>query len=315
VVPPDEDLWIDQPHALATIMGMDIPGWIKEGAIKFIRDGFVVIRGGLSPEQCKVAVESFNKKCWDMGASCQGKRDALGHLPRITNAHTVVPEVLDLILQNKEALQMQDFLFGSKTSVYTSLLFTRGTQQTIHIDIPFFWTYPKNRYFGVWTALENVDEGNGPLRVLVGGHKCHMLDQRDKIPRIVEKKAQGQLSQVDEEAFYVYATATLQNCALHNVSAYQEVHLQIGDTIIWHPLLPHGGQAIKNMNRTRVSLVAHTVPEMTPVYHTDAFFFPEWSVPPTANWPYDVVKARNGVPDYRLVGAGERFRFTMGTGY
>ena len=29
--------------------------------------------------------------------------------------------------------------------------------------------YHRNRYFGVWTALEPTDADNGPLRVLVGG--------------------------------------------------------------------------------------------------------------------------------------------------
>ena len=77
------------------------------------------------------------------------------------------------MIQNKKALYLQDFLYGVKTSLYTSLFFSRGTEQRIHIDIPFFWTYPKNRYFGVWTALEDVDMNNGPLRVLERGHLCN----------------------------------------------------------------------------------------------------------------------------------------------
>ena len=311
-----QELWIDHPRALENIMALElVPQWIKDESKNFIRDGYIVLKAGLNSTQCNNARNAFHNYCKSVGEKCEGLKNEHGHLPRLMNAHTVVPAVRDLILANKRALMMQDFLFGAKTSIYTSLLFSRGTEQPIHVDIPFFWTNPKNRYFGLWTAIEDVDENNGPLRVLVGGHKCNLLDEREKIPKIVNKKKVKPIANIDSEAFYAYANATLANCAAQNITEYRNVHLQAGDVIIWHPLLPHGGSPIKDKSRTRYSLVAHTVPEMVPVFKTDVFFDSSKQIPNTAQWPYQVVKAAGDVPDYRLMADGDHFAFSVGEGY
>jgi len=215
--------------------------------------------------------------------------------------HIEVSEIRDIILKNTKALQMQDFLFGAKTSLYTSLYFTRGTEQKIHVDIPYFWTKPRNRYFGVWTALEPIDDDNGPLRVLHQGHKCNLLNERHNIPDIVKKKSTKGISVTDDEAFYAYARATIANCAIQNITQFVDILLNTGDTIIWHPLLPHGGAPIKDETRTRYSLVAHTVPEMVPVYHTHVFFDPNILPRSSAPWNYKVLKDDEDIPGFRLM--------------
>ena len=309
----DLDLWIDDQKSDHLISVSNALPWLKKAAMEFIRDGYVVIRGGVSLSVCQHAIDSFNRWCALNIESCESVRDINGHLPRVINSHTVIKEIQHVITKNKKALQLQDFLFGEKTSMYTSLFFTRGTQQRIHVDIPFFWTYPKNRYFGVWTALEDVDADNGPLRVLVRGHQCNILNQRHVLPQIVKKRSErGSISSVDEEAFYIYADATIENCARMNITEYVDVHLKAGDTIIWHPLLPHGGSAIQNMTRTRYSLVAHTVPEMVPVYHTDVFFDPSIKSAATAPWGYHIIKEEMDVPAYRLMAD---LAMSVGKGY
>jgi ectoine hydroxylase-related dioxygenase (phytanoyl-CoA dioxygenase family) len=54
----------------------------------------------------------------------------------------------------------------------------------------------------------------------------------------------------------------------------EEVYVEKGDTIIWHPLLAHGGAKYKDLSRTRLSFVVHTTPDNVPVFHTDVFFNP-----------------------------------------
>ena len=51
----------------------------------------------------------------------------------------------------------------------------------------------------------------------------------------------------------------------------------------------------------RYSLVAHTVPEMVPVYKANVFFNPEVIVHTTAQWNYKVLKDDFDIPDYRLM--------------
>lgn len=79
-----------------------------------------------------------------------------------------------------------------------------------------------------------------------------VLKDRHKLPGILKKKANGGIiSAVDVEAFGIYAQATLDNCKRNNITQYKDVYLHAGDTIIWHPLLPHGGSKILDITRTR----------------------------------------------------------------
>jgi len=48
-----------------------------------------------------------------------------------------------------------------------------------------------------------------------------------------------------------------------------------GDTLIWHPLLPHGGASIRDPGRSRKSIVFHYLPEATPISGLEAFFSAE----------------------------------------
>ena len=70
------------------------------------------------------------------------------------------------------------------------------------------------------------------------------------------------------------------------------VHVQKGDTILWHPQLPHGGAPIRDLKRSRLSLVMHTTPRGVPVYHQDAFFNPARPFPTTAPWTYKPFQGR-----------------------
>jgi hypothetical protein len=72
----------------------------------------------------------------------------------------------------------------------------------------------------------------------------------------------------------------------------EEVHVGKGETIIWHPLLAHGGAKITDPERTRMSFVIHTTPMNVPVFHTDVFFDVKRPVPDKAPWSYDDVEGR-----------------------
>lgn len=304
-----EGLWIDHPDSPKIIKEASIPDDIKQMALEFIENGYTIVRNSINSSHCDQAVQAFAAWCKSNNKECESKRNTKGFLGRTTNAHSSIPEFLNLMLESRKALQLQDFLFDAKTSIYTSLYFEQGTQQPIHVDIPFFWTVPKSRYFGYWIALEDVDENNGPLVVLKGGHKCSILAKRETChPLVIKKKKAGPLIDTDNELFYAYANATLDHCYSMGLKDYEKLHIKKGDIIIWHPLLPHGGSTVKDKTRSRHSIVAHTVPEMTPVYHSNRFFD---STIPTSNiptWHYDVVFDQSGLQEHRLVAKGDSFR-------
>lgn len=52
----------------------------------------------------------------------------------------------------------------------------------------------------------------------------------------------------------------------------EKVSANVGDLIIWHPELPHGGSKILNRGNTRHSLVCHYMPDGAYVQKIDYFF-------------------------------------------
>jgi ectoine hydroxylase-related dioxygenase (phytanoyl-CoA dioxygenase family) len=144
-------------------------------------------------------------------------------------------------------------------------------------------------YFGTWVALEKTDGENGPLVVIPGSQRLPLLD-RDAIAR----KKYSDLSQIkhmDNDLWGSYQSEIGRLCHENDLKE-EEVHAKKGDTIIWHPLLVHGGAKILDSVRTRMSFVVHTTPKNVPVFHNDVFFNVEKPVPSEAPWEYDEIEGR-----------------------
>src|ERR1700737_2924370 len=76
------------------------------------------------------------------------------------------PAVLSLLrtLSRREPVPMQTLNFG------------RGTEQNAHSDAMHFSSVPVGFMCGVWFALEDIDEDNGPLLYYPGSHRLPYLD-------------------------------------------------------------------------------------------------------------------------------------------
>ena len=78
----------------------------------------------------------------------------------------------------------------------------------------------------------------------------------------------------------------------------KRLYVEAGDSLIWHPQLPHGGTPINDRSRTRFSLVLHNTPVGVPVYHQHAFFNPNKQFPEAPHWTYREVEGRQ-IADFR----------------
>ncbi len=209
--------------------------------------------------------------------------DADGHYPRIINLHLAFPEMLSVFTDNPIALGVQDAFFKASSSIYTTLYYERGSAQPIHRDTPYFCTRPELRYLGVWVALEDANEVNGCLEVIRGGH---LLPELDRERLALEEYASLDLVPSDSQPMWEkYQGRVTQQCMDAGLKV-EKVAVKAGDTVIWHPQLPHGGSAIGDITRTRHSLVMHVAPVGTPVYHQDVFFNPKKPMPETSAWTY-----------------------------
>ena len=150
----------------------------------------------------------------------------------------LAPQILSLLgtLYGREPIPMQTLNFG------------RGTQQSAHSDSVHFSSVPHGFMCGVWIALEDVDEDNGPLEYYPGSHRLPYLDL-----------SSFGLTGSQQKGYELYgAYEDFVKSAIKELKLERRVlRIPKGHAIIWAANLLHGGSPIKDPARTRHSQVTH----------------------------------------------------------
>lgn len=153
------------------------------------------------------------------------------------------------IAANAAMIELLSRVYGRRAFPFQTLNFPVGSQQGEHSDHLHFNSVPERFMCGVWVALEDTDETNGPLFFYPGSHKWPGWSNEhiDVTWRGVNR------SYPNEHAFCVL---------LREIASRQELqrktfHAKRGQAIIWASNLVHGGVPQLDKNRTRWSQVTH----------------------------------------------------------
>lgn len=265
-------------------------------------NGYVVLRGAVSAERCQRALEAVDSLKLAHPGIVTANADEFGHLYRVVNLHRAIHELADAFASNDSGLAVCDAFFGEPASLYTSLYYERGSEQALHRDTPYFCTRPAGRYLGVWLALDDVDSGNGPLKVVPKSHLLPPIDIRALRREVFGDK---RVPAISELGWNRYQAAVQKQCDERSMEPV-EIHVCRGDVIIWHPEMFHGGSAHLQRERSRRSLVMHVTPEAVPVYHIDVFFDPDRRFLPWKSSSYEAHMGRK-VAKHRHVDFGHKF--------
>lgn len=131
---------------------------------------------------------------------------------------------------------------------FQTLNFPVGTEQASHTDMIHFSSIPERFMCGVWIALEDIDERNGPLHYYPGSHRLPFYDLADL------GVGADSIGGDHYRAFYEPFIAELATASgLPRV----ELRLERGQGLIWAANLLHGGSPIRERGRTRFSQVTH----------------------------------------------------------
>jgi phytanoyl-CoA hydroxylase len=135
-------------------------------------------------------------------------------------------------------------LLEGEPLVCNSLNFERGSQQPFHIDTWYMPPPVDNRMVAAWIAVDDVDASNGPLVYYPGSHLIPAYRFSD-----------GRLNEIASEVprCREYLEREIEARGLKEV----EFHGRSGDVFIWHAQLLNGGRPIRDMSRTRGSMVVH----------------------------------------------------------
>lgn len=275
--------WFDGPDA-ATEARARAGGdaLLAQVGLAFVNTGFAVVPGLVAPALCDGAVQDFGRFVSRLGHDVDRVKDHQGRYLRLVNLHVESAHCRSIGL-NPDIMRILDYLFGMRACIYTSLYFEYGTQQPIHRDLPYFETFPRNYFAGVWVALEDIDPASGPLMYVPGAHRfaCdpHELYRRQQARDAVQTRAERVDAALHEYDREIQRRSTA-------IASPITVPLRKGDVAFWHPAAPHGGSPAADPRRTRRSIVFHCSPEAVQVYQQDAFFAHHDARPPLPRYGF-----------------------------
>jgi Phytanoyl-CoA dioxygenase (PhyH) len=256
--------WLDREDREELIAASEASGYLTEyGAQlcrRFARDGYCVIEGAVSEEDCDRAWHAFDG--W-----ARSHPEIVGPMPakvlpefgRQVNIHRLVPEMREL-MHHPIITEAIDMLLGFKCIPFQTIPSYFGSQQLAHSDAIHMATFPLGLLAASWIALEDITADCGPLFYHPHSHRLPYLFSE-------ELGISADAARTGYQAYRdVYEPAI---AARVKKNAFDRPHFvaKKGDALVWHHNLIHGGSAVTNPNSTRKSLVCHYYADVALCYH------------------------------------------------
>ena len=222
-------------------------------------DGFVIIDFGFPKTLIEEVVSftaSYNRWC-EPAQKIYERRGAY-EWGRVQDAWKFNRAVKELAMYPTILEFLEDF-YGKYPKPFQTLNFPIGTEQAIHSDVVHFNCWPNNGMMcGVWVALEDVDENNGPLIYYPGSHQ---------LPELFHVNFNIPTSNSQCRYYDQYEKKLSEFIALLKLEP-KRACLKKGEAVIWAANLLHGGDKIKDKTRTRFSQATHYFFEDSQFYWT-----------------------------------------------
>lgn len=167
---------------------------------------------------------------------------------RVQDAWRQHPDVR-AVACNRAVLDLLGALYGRAAFPFQTLNFFTGSQQRAHSDSLHFSSDPERWMCGVWLALEDIDDDNGPLLYYPGSHVWRIFDNACLGIDVTELKG-------FHDRYPDFET-TWERIADAQVAKPQYFHARKGQALIWAANLLRGGDRHRDRNRTRWSQVTH----------------------------------------------------------
>ncbi|MCP5361558.1 MAG: phytanoyl-CoA dioxygenase family protein [Hyphomicrobiales bacterium] len=250
---------------------------VHDSLEQFDRDGFLILEKYLSDD----LIEKINAEARHFYEK-QGAH--INNVGRTMNMHRESPTIQQ-VLHDPNLFKLLGTLLKAEPYFLQSIYFFRGSQQPLHTDYLYMSTEPHLQLCGIWFALEDVDLDNGPLMYVPGSHKLPIASVKDRydthfkmISDYVEKHREELEIQYRDRISVT--NESLESCVFFDrwldeinnnwKSAGMEVKWfqpKKGDVLVWHANLMHGGDMIRDHNRTRKSFVAHYLTQAVETYY------------------------------------------------
>ncbi len=161
-----------------------------------------------------------------------------------------------------EDKKLKDFLgalLGGDAILFQSINFIMGSEQRTHSDSIHMTTYPLGGLLGVWIALDDINENNGPLHYYPGSQKLPYYLNSDY-------DNEGSALLIGKQSYNAYEEMIA--AKIKEKAIRKEIFTaNKGDLLVWHANLFHGGESHKDKSQTRKSMVLHYFKKDSICYH------------------------------------------------
>ena len=152
---------------------------------------------------------------------------------------------------DRTLIETLKYLYNREPIPFSTINFTRGTEQPLHSDYFHFGSMPELFLAGVWVALEDIHPDSGPLSVVPYTHKSPIVLPSDlgivDIPKNIGEVKKNYSIYEDYVRKYID----------DNDLKLETPILKQGQALIWAANTFHGAGKIKNSEITRYSQVTH----------------------------------------------------------
>lgn len=230
--------WIESPFFRRELArrASELTSQQRKAAVSLHEQGYAVVEQVVPDELCDRIRDQVDPMFEDSKAIIDR---------RVADAWRVGADAVRELAVLAPVQQLLRVLYERRPIPFQTLDFKWGTQQPGHADQIHFSSIPARYMCGVWVALEDVDEGNGPLFYYPGSH------------RLQEWSGYDIGATAPEPSFYSRYEEFLRQLMDELGIEPVEFHARKGDALVWVSNIVHGGRPVLRAGSTRWSQVTH----------------------------------------------------------
>ena len=234
--------WVESPFFKDELKAKNFSAEDHQLAIDYHNNGFVVISGMLPMDLIDTVHKDAQEKAFNPSFPIKTQRDC-----RRVQDFWKVSEACKKLACFQPLLDKLEMLYGRKPVPFQTLNFSVGSQQRAHSDTIHFSSLPARYMCGVWVALEDITEDNGPVFYYPGSQRLPEYDYS-------HIQSRPHASTYDD---YIQYEDVIEKIVKVHGYEKKKFLAKKGDLLIWASNIIHGGSPVLREGSSRWSQVTH----------------------------------------------------------
>jgi ectoine hydroxylase-related dioxygenase (phytanoyl-CoA dioxygenase family) len=245
--------WTESPFYKSLANNSSLTIEEREACDFYNQNGYLEIDLELTDEEIQPIVDDMYKALEDEKTKFHAEHFQYTESKRIFELWKQ-SEASAQLCMNKKVIDTLRLLYNREPFPFSTINFTKGSNQPLHSDVIHFHTVPSRWMVGVWIAFEDVDETNGSLKIIPGSHNWNIWEYDELGFPHPDEILNG-----EKENYRNYEQFLIDLVKEKNAKSYI-TKLKKGQALIWAANLLHGGSnidGVTDLSKTRLTQVQH----------------------------------------------------------